>query len=228
MMNEEVAHEQCLTLMKALVQYRHQPVYRQLRRFGRRQSMLHSDVLQLLYHLARTGRGAIVEVGPFRGGSTVALALGMRDGGNARKFITIEQGGRLRGHRLRTGNIVRTLKRNLARKRVADLVTVLEGRSSDERIVAAVHDALDQEGIGLLVLDADAGVKRDLDLFAARLNDHCWIVIDDYYAGAGGGDKGGPTTEQVDALVAAAQLLPLGYYGLGTWFGHWLKPPPAR
>ncbi|MGI9113619.1 MAG: hypothetical protein DLM52_03130 [Chthoniobacterales bacterium] len=226
-MNNEYAHQQCLALMEALIQYRHQPIYRQLRRFGKRQSMLHSDVLQLLYHLGRIARGGILEIGAFRGGSTVAVALGLRQSGAAKKFITIEQGGRLRGHRLGTRNILHTLKRNLGRQGVDDIVTVVKGRSSEDYVVAAVKRALAGEKLGLIVLDADAEVKRDLERFGLHMIEHCWVVIDDY-GGSADAEKSAPIKCQVDEFVAAGSLLPLGYYGNATWFGQWLKPLPAR
>jgi predicted O-methyltransferase YrrM len=216
------AHRESLALMETLVLYRHQRIYRTLRRFGKRQSMLHPDVLQLIYHFARTSRGAILEIGPFRGGSTVAAALGLRESGVARKFVTIEQGGQLRGHKLGTRNILRTLKRNLARQGVAGMVTVLEGRSPEKPVIAAVQEALGSDEIGLLILDADVGIQRDLKLFGSKLIDRAWVVIDDYI-GPTEYDKVAPIKRQVDELVAAGQLLPLGYYGHATWVGQWRR-----
>jgi predicted O-methyltransferase YrrM len=218
-MNDD-PYQQCLSLMQTLVDYRHQPIYDQLRRFGKRQSMLHPDVLQLLYHFARISRGAILEIGAFRGGSTVPVALALRDTATPRTFITVEQGGRLRSHPLATRSIVRTLKRNLARHGVTELVSVLEGRASDPVIIRAIFDALGADELGLLILDADAGVMRDLKCFCHKLADRCWVVIDDY-GGAGDNDKAAPIKQQVDELVAAGRLLPLGYYSHATWVGQW-------
>jgi predicted O-methyltransferase YrrM len=212
--------------MEALMKYRHKPIYRQLRRFGRRESMLHSDVLQLIYHLAYTSRDAILEIGAFRGGSTIAAALGLRDSGVTRKFITVEPGGPLRHHSLATRDILRRLKRNLAREDVAHLITVLEGRSFEPPIIAAVEHALASEQIGLLIFDADPGIERDLECYRPRLKNDCWVVIDDY--GAADNDKAAPIKNQVDELVASGDLVPLGYYGLATWIGKWAKSPPAR
>ena len=42
---------------------------------------------------------------------------------------------------------------------------VLEGRSCEPQIIAAVNQALGTDEIGLLILDADTGVKRDLDCY---------------------------------------------------------------
>jgi predicted O-methyltransferase YrrM len=225
-MNDRHQLDDCLELMYALMQYRHEPVNRRLRKMGKRQSMLHTDALQLIYHLARICQGCILEIGAFRGGSTVAAAWGVRDAGTPKKLIAVEQGGILRQHPLATRNILRSLKRTLAREGVADLVTLLEGRSCEPQIIAAVNRALGTDEIGLLILDADTGVKRDLDCYGKKLIDRCWLVIDDY-GGPAENEKRLPTKKQVDELMNAGQLRPLGYYGLGTWIGQWRGVTPA-
>ena len=48
----------------------------------------------------------------------------------------------------------------------------------------------------------------------------CWMVIDDYY-GADSNEKITPSRADVDALVAAGLLEPLGFYGWSTWVGRW-------
>jgi len=45
MSNTALYHES-LSLTEALMNYRHQPIYRRLRRLGKRESTLHPDVLQ--------------------------------------------------------------------------------------------------------------------------------------------------------------------------------------
>jgi cephalosporin hydroxylase len=228
-MNDRHQLDNCLELMFALIQYRHQSIHYRLRKMGRRVSMLHTDALQLIYHIARICHGCILEIGAFRGGSTVAAAWGVRDAGNPKKLVAIEKGGSLRQHPLATRNILRSLKRTLARERVAELVMLLEGHSGEPQIIAAVNQALGTDEIGLLILDADAEIKRDLDSYGKKLLDHCWLVIDDY-GGPAENEKQLPTKTQVDELVNAGQLTPLGYYGLSTWVGQWrrLTPPPAR
>jgi predicted O-methyltransferase YrrM len=211
-------YHECLHLMEALMNYRHQPIYHRLHKFGHRESMLHPDVLQLVYHLAYIISGAVLEIGAFRGGSTVAAALGVRDAGIPRKVLTIEPGGPLRRHPLATRDILRSLKRNLARQGLAQSVTIFQGRSQEQRIIAEVFETLGSDQLGLLIIDADGGVKRDLECFGQKLMDGCWIVIDDY---GGPADKGAPTKSQVDELVAHGKLVPLGYYGFATWVGQW-------
>ena len=56
-------------------------------------------------------------------------------------------------------------------------------------------------------------------LTGAVTTGYCWIVIDDYLGGA---DKSGKLRMQVDQLVSAGRLEPLGFYGFGTWIGRWL------
>jgi predicted O-methyltransferase YrrM len=219
-MNDREHYQACFDLMQAVAAYRYEPIHRRLEKFGKRESMVHLDVLVLTYHLARICRGSILEIGAFRGGATVAAAWGVRGAREAKKLITIEPGGSLRKHQLATRNILRSLKRNLARQGVAERVTIVEGRSFEPEVVAAVHRALDADQVGLLILDADANCKRDINRYGPKLMDGCWLIIDDY-GGAADNSKVSPTKTQVDELVNSGRLLPLGYYGFGTWVGQW-------
>jgi predicted O-methyltransferase YrrM len=228
-MNDREHYQACFDLMQAVAAYRHEPIHCRLEKFGKRESMVHLDVLVLTYHLARICRGSILEIGAFRGGTTVAAAWGVRDARQAKKLITIEPGGSLRKHHLGTHNILRSLRHNLARQGVAEQVTILEGHSFEPEVVAAVHRALDADQVGLLIVDADADCKRDLNSFGAKLMDGCWLIIDDY-GGPADNFKVAPTKTQVDELVNSGRLLPLGYYGFGTWVGRWqgITLPRAR
>ena len=55
-------------------------------------SMLHEETLTLLNYFARIADGAVLELGPYIGGSTVAMAQGLKDVGSAR-LVTVERGG---------------------------------------------------------------------------------------------------------------------------------------
>jgi len=46
------------------------------------------------------------------------------------------------------------------------------------------------------------------------------LIIDDY-GGSADNSKVSATKTQVDELVNSGRLLPLGYYGFGTWVGRW-------
>jgi cephalosporin hydroxylase len=184
--------------------------------------MLHLDVLILIYHFAKICSGSIVEVGAFLGGATIAAAFGVRDSEKRKVLVAIEQGGRLKHKRLGTRNILRDLERNLARYRVSDMVTLIKGHSFDPATIAAVRQAVGSSEIGLLILDADAAKQRDIGCYRDKLADGCWMVVDDYY-GPTADAKITPARADVDALVAAGCLEPLGFYGWSTWVGRWRR-----
>jgi predicted O-methyltransferase YrrM len=209
----------CLELMQKLIEYRYQKALHHQLMKAADHSMLHPDVLVLIYHLAKVSDGGILEIGSFLGGSTIAAGLGARDSGRQKKFISIEVGGELKDHRLATKNIFRDLERNLSRAGVREAVTLVNGSSFGEKTIAAVRERAGPGEIGLFISDADSNVRRDLDCYGDRFADRCWVVIDDYFSAT---DKGGPTRLQVDELVATGRLRTLGFYGWGTWVGRWL------
>ena len=51
--------------------------------------MLHLDALILVYHFAKISAGAILEIGAFVGGATIAAAFGIRESGQKKKLLTI-------------------------------------------------------------------------------------------------------------------------------------------
>ena len=126
------------------MEYRSAEVRQRLEKVGREASMLHMDVLLLIYHFARFGAGNVLEIGPYVGGSTIAAAFGARESGTQKKIITIEAGGSVKHFRLSSRNIIKDLKKNLARFGVAEDVTLINGRSSDEAIISEVRRRLEQ------------------------------------------------------------------------------------
>ena len=71
-----------IDLMYKLMEYRNQEIRHRLEKVGRAASMLHRDVLLLIYHFAKSTIGNILEIGPYIGGSTIAAAFGVRDSRN--------------------------------------------------------------------------------------------------------------------------------------------------
>ena len=206
-----------LELMYKLMEYRSHEIRHRLEKVGRAASMLHMDVLLLIYHFARFGPGDILEIGPYIGGSTIPAAFGVRDSGVPKKILSIEAGGRLKHFRLSSRNIIKDLKKNLARFGVLEDVTLINGRSFDEATISAVRQTLGSGEVGLFIFDADNNVRRDLDCYGDLLSERCWLVIDDYSGPA----KAAPLRAQVDELVSAGRIVPFGYYGWGTWIGQW-------
>ena len=212
--------EQVLELMRGVMEYRSHEIRHRLEKVGRAASMLHMDVLLLIYHFARFGAGNILEIGPYIGGSTVAAAFGARESrARKKKIVSIEAGGQLKHFRIPSRNILRDLKKNLARFDVLDNVTLIDGRSFEETTKSAIRQILGSREVDLFIFDADNNVRRDLDCYGDLLADNCWLVIDDYFGPA----KAAPIRDQVDKLVSAGRLVPFGYYGWGTWVGQWQR-----
>ena len=218
-MNAKTDIDETFELMQKLIEYRYQKALHHQLMKAADHSMLDIDVLVLIYHMAKVSEGAILEIGSFLGASTIAAGLGARDSGKPRKFFSIEPGGRLKEHRLATRDIFRDLKKNLARAALLDSVTLINGSSFDDNTISTVKQSVGPGEIGLFVFDADANVRRDIDCYGDRFAHRCWVVIDDYISAT---NKAGPTRAQVDELVTTGRLLPLGFYGWGTWVGRWL------
>ncbi len=185
-----------------------------------KQSMLHPDVLTSLEHFAATTSGAIVEIGTYIGGATIAMARGIRDSGRDRHIVAIEPGGANPGHTdLPSADVLSDLRRNLCARGLDQYVTIHAGRSSEtaravvEATLAARHTA-----IGMLCIDADGEVQRDFNLFLPLCVPGCLLSVDDYVS-ADRCSKGPATVQAVDALVASGRARPLGVFGYGTWMG---------
>jgi len=164
-------NNECLDLMHRLMAYRHEPIHSKLMKIRDKYSMLHLDVLILIYHFAKLCSGAILEIGAFVGGATIAAALGIRDSGQEKKLIAVEPGGSVKHKRLGTRNILRDLERNLARENVANIVTLVKGQSSKPETMSAVRHALGSDQVGLLILDADAAKRRDVAYYRDKFAD---------------------------------------------------------
>jgi predicted O-methyltransferase YrrM len=207
-----------LDLMYKLMEYRNEEIYHRLGKIGATASMLHVDVLLLIYHFAKVAMGNILEIGPYIGGSTIAAAFGARESGTPKKIISVEAGGRLKHRRIPSRNIFKDLKKNLARFGVSESVTLINGYSFEKATISAIRQLLGRDEVGLFIFDADGNVRRDLDCYGDLLTDGCWLVIDDYF---GACVKAKPRREQIDELVSAGRLVPFGYYGWSTWVGQW-------
>jgi predicted O-methyltransferase YrrM len=210
--------DRILELMAQLVDYRRQEIRKRMEKVWGKASMLHIDVLMLIYHFAKVCEGNVLEIGPYIGGSTIAAAFGARESNTPKKIVSIEGGGQLEHPRIPSRNIIKDLKKNLARFDVLQDVTLIEGRSSQETTKATVRQLFGRGEVGLFIFDADGNPRRDLDCYGDLLVDHCWIVIDDYF---GPGRKAAPIHAQVDEMVSAGRLVPFGYYGWSTWIGQW-------
>src|SRR5437762_3129136 len=69
------SNRESFDLMHTLMQYRHEPIHSELLKIRDKYSMLHVDVLILIYHFAKICSGNILEIGAFGGGATIAAAF---------------------------------------------------------------------------------------------------------------------------------------------------------
>jgi predicted O-methyltransferase YrrM len=205
--------------MRKLIEYRQQKALHHQLMKAAECSMLGIDAIVMLYHFARVSVGDILEVGSYVGGATVAMAMGVRDSGVEKKIISVERGCRVDHPRVGTKDSFKDLRKNLKRFGFLDQITLINGRSFDPNTINMVRQISGPRQIGLFVFDADANVRRDINCYSDRFANRCWIVIDDYLGGA---DKSARLRMQVDELVSAGRLEPLGFYGFGTWIGRWL------
>lgn len=91
-MNTSTNVDDCLDLMRKLIEYRQQKdLHHQLMKAAER-SMLGIDAIVVLYHCAKVTVGNIFEVGSYVGGATIAMAMamamGVRDSGTEKKIIS--------------------------------------------------------------------------------------------------------------------------------------------
>jgi hypothetical protein len=218
-LNPSANVDDCLDLMRKLIEYRHQKALHHQLMKAAECSMLGIDSLVMLYHFAKVSVGDILEVGSYVGGATIAMAIGVRDSGADKKIISIERGCRVDHPRVGTKDSFKDLRKNLKRFGFLDRVTLINGRSFDPSTIGMVRQICGPRQIGLFVFDADANIRRDINCYGDRFADRCWMVIDDYLGGA---NKSERLRMQVDELVSTRRLEPLGFYGFGTWIGRWL------
>jgi predicted O-methyltransferase YrrM len=190
------------------------PIVVQARKF----SMLHDDVLFLLAYFAETTEAGILEIGPYVGGSTVAIAAG--NAGRRRAFVTIEAGGSYKEHpHLPSNDILGDLRSNIARFGFEHSVSVVEGWCYKRSVKRRVQEIFGDEKIGLLVIDADGLLEPSLRAYCNFLRDDCVIVIDDYEA-AGSALKEELVRPFVLKKVREGIFVEYGVFGWGTWIGR--------
>ena len=137
-----------------------------------------------LYRLARQVRahGTILEIGSWKGKSTVCLGLGLRKG----KLIAVdsfdaagEEGScELYAQRRGTTSLLEEFQSNISRNRISDKVEIWHGRSNE----FAERDVV----IDLLFIDGDHSIencKADYLNFAKKLKRHGVIALHDYDPG---------------------------------------------
>lgn len=202
--------------------YRSQPIYWELADLvakGREIGMLHPDVLSLLYHFSLHGSGRVLEIGPFIGGSTIAIANGLARRKHAGICISIEKGGKQEHPVFGEVDILPALESNLAKYGVRERVCLIQGTSREEEVVRQVKQARAGEKFGFVFVDADGHVQADVKTYATMILPGAYLMVDDYFAEQGC-VKNDDTRKELDELEEAGRVECLGVYGWGTWVGR--------
>ena len=205
-------------LVRLARSYRRDPWWPELQSL-RRISMLHFETLYLLRSLAARTKDAIIEVGPYIGGSAIALGRGLQIGGGG-PLISVEMGGSYPSHAVPTNDIIADLKSNVEAYGLTGVVHIIEGFTTDAAVDAAVNRIVAGRTIGLLFLDADGNVERDFELYRGRLSRGSILVYDDYITEQAP-EKQTTIKAWVDQAVASGIVENLGLYRWGTWVGRY-------
>jgi len=180
-------------------------------------SMLHPETLVLLSYFSRESTGHILEIGSFFGGSTVALASAISD--TTKKVLTIEKGGAYLAHPYYpSSDIIRDLRLNINKFHLNKNVTIFQGSSDDPKVIQEVKRKLDGGNVGLLFIDADGDVGRDIKTFYENLQKDCIIVLDDYYS-EGAKEKESIVNSWVENAKKSGFVEEICVVKWGTWFG---------
>jgi predicted O-methyltransferase YrrM len=178
-------------------------------------SMLGEAALSVLEQLAIRSNGPIIELGPYIGGSTIAMVTGCRHG-----LVTVELGGaNPRDDHLASKDIIVDLRRNLLDADVADRVKIIQGHFRSTAIYDQVARDMAVARAGLLFIDVHPGTELALSLYAELLRDDAFVVVDDIQSEIAT-EKATLVRGFIDKLKAAGILVEIGIFGWGTWFGR--------
>jgi predicted O-methyltransferase YrrM len=182
---------------------------------ARKISMLAEEALLELARLASLCRGPIIELGPYIGGSTCALAAAENT-----RVITVELGGRNREHpQLPTDDTIADLEANLASSGVRSRVEIVAGHFGREQVFETVRRHLSGKEAGMLFVDVTPGTEIAVQQYVSLLRSDAYVVIDDYRSDYAV-QKAAQVRAFVDRAVDRGFLRELGICGWGTWFGR--------
>lgn len=180
-----------------------------------RVSMCHRDTLIALTCIGALSDGAIVEFGPYIGGTTIAMGRGASivDA----RVITVEKGGVYDHPVIPSQDILADLKANIANFGLDSTCEVLVGDYST--IAAPLKSALADQKISVFFIDADGHFDLSYEVARDLLAPGALIIIADYLAPLAP-EKQTLTQPAVDALVTNGEICEWGLLSGVTWIGQ--------
>lgn len=184
-------------------------------------SMLHPDTLALLRACAIEARRGVLEIGSYIGGSTCAIAAGLRDS-TAVPFLTIEVGGSYPDQPwLPTNDIIADWSANVASLGLSRYTALFQGWANDPAAVTALRDRLGPGGqVDLVFMDANGAFWPNIGPFADLFTDDCLFVMDDYHSVEGTQEKALNINFAVNHLRDRGGLVEFAPVRWSTWFGR--------
>lgn len=140
------------------------------------QGMLPPSVYRRIYQTALQNDAPVfLEIGTFFAATTVCLARAVKDAGKSTRVYTVEKVAERIKHNIGgTDENLSRIRENLAYFEVDDVVEVLMG--SSEQCAPQIPGGAP---IGLMFVDADGRLDRDMRLFYDRLGPDADIMFDD-------------------------------------------------
>lgn len=149
------------------------PNFQEIRR--RCDGMMRPEVYERIYQTALQAEGDVfVEIGTAHGAATVCLAQALKDSGKKGQVFTFDRFQRGGREPYRRDDNFGVAQANIQHYNLQDYVTFIPGPIDETLSMMRPSD------IGLLMLDCDGRIDRDLDYFFNGLLDNAPIIIDDY------------------------------------------------
>ena len=216
-MNDQLEERDLFAWTLAQAEFRHTPMAGQLDNLKYDISMLHSDVLHMVYLMARDTVGDVLELGAYIGGATASASLGLQER-NSGKVVTVEKGGSFTVPPHNIPDVLEFLKNNLAKYGVTETVKIISGLSFDNQVIERIKGQLKPSSVSLLIHDIATSLGDELERYGGLLAPGACLVVDDY-SSLNDPDRVELTQASIRELSERGVVESWGVFGWGTWFG---------
>lgn len=182
-------------------------------------SMLGMETLMMCRAYALSARQGVLEIGPYIGGSTVAMGMGLKQGSAAR-IVSVDTGGTSDNATLPSQDIHADWRRNVERFGVGDVSQLVGGWSERRATRRAVEQIAQGRKFDVLFVDGNGMFARDLRVYRRLLTDDCLLIVDDYHNVQGLNTKQDNVQRQLHWLMLTGRVEQYALTPWSTWFGR--------